>query len=55
MRAVTLSYINRDLSAQKGLDLQLILGGDPAAQAADFVTREAPGLIELLLKQIFRQ
>ena len=55
LRAVTLSYIDRDLSAQKGLDLQLILGGDPAAQAADFVTREAPGLIELLLKQIFRQ
>ncbi|MEK7480235.1 MAG: trypsin-like peptidase domain-containing protein [Patescibacteria group bacterium] len=54
LRAITLSYINSDLAAQSGFDLAFILGGDIAAQAADFKAREAPALNRLLINQLTR-
>ncbi len=52
LRAITLSYIDRDLVVQTGFDLATILGGDVAAQAADFNAQEAPALNRLLIDQI---
>lgn len=55
LRAVTLSYINRDLATQTQFDLATILGGDVIAQAADFKAHEAPALLLLLIEQISEQ
>ena len=52
LRAVTLSYISRDLAAQSQFDLEAILGGDVAAQALDFNTRVASKLIKLFVDQL---
>ena len=52
LRAVTLSYIDRDIMAQRGLDLDLILQGDVAQQTADFSSDKAPILAETLIKQL---
>ena len=52
LRAVTLSYINRDLTLQSGFDLQTTLGGDTAAQAAAFNSGDAQVLIKLLSDKI---
>ena len=52
LRAVTLSYISRDLAAQTLFDLPMILGGDVQAQALDFNTYVSPRLIERYLKEI---
>ena len=52
LRAITLSYINRDLMAQTQFDLPAILGGDVVAEAQDFNTRVAPNLIGLFIEQI---
>ena len=52
LRAVTLSYINRDIAVQSGLNLLTILGGDIASMANAFNASEAPGLIRLLIDQI---
>ncbi len=52
LRAITLSYINRDLVAQTRYDLKTILGGDVAAQAHDFNTQIAPRLIDLYIAEI---
>ena len=52
LHAITLSYINRDLMAQAQRDLATILGGDIAAEAADFNTNAAPALTQLLIEQI---
>lgn len=52
LRAVTLSYINRDLTAQTRFDLATILGGDVTAQALEFNTTIAPKLIELYLTKL---
>jgi len=54
LRAITLSYINSDLAVQSGFDLAFILGGDIAAQAADFKAHEAPALNRLLIEQLAR-
>ncbi len=52
LRAVTLAYINRDLTAQTHFDLPTTLGGDVAAEALDFNTHEAPRLIDLYIAQL---
>ena len=52
LRAVTLSYINRDIAVQSGLDLQTILGGNTEAEASAFNTSEVPALLQLLIDQI---
>ena len=54
LRATTLSYINRDLATQTGLDLDTFLGLDPASVSTDFALRELPQLAQMLLKNIFR-
>lgn len=45
LRALTLSYIDRDLTAQTQVDLRVILGGDVLAQTLDFNARLAPRLV----------
>lgn len=52
LRAVTLSYIDRDLAAQTQFDIATTLGGDVAAEALDFNTKVAPRLIGLYLAEI---
>ena len=52
LRAISLSYINRDIAAQTRFDIATILGGDIAAQALEFNTKVAPGLIELYLTEL---
>jgi S1-C subfamily serine protease len=52
LRAVTLSYINRDIHAQSGLDLNEILAGDVVKEARAFNTIIAPALLKLLTDQI---
>ncbi|MDO8481921.1 MAG: serine protease [bacterium] len=52
LRAITLSYINRDISIQSGLDLATILAGDVASEANAFNTSEAPALLQLLIDQL---
>ncbi len=54
LRAITLSYIDRDIAAQTGSGLPSFLGGDVAGKAAAFKTDEAPGIIRLLTDQIKR-
>ncbi len=52
LRAITLSYISRDLAAQTQFDLPTILGGDVVLEALDFNTNIAPHLIELYIEQL---
>jgi len=52
LHALTLSYINRDLTTQSGHDLSNILAGDVIAEAQDFALHTAPGLLDLYIKQI---
>ncbi len=52
LRAITLSYINRDLAAQTRFDIVTTLAGDVAAEALDFNTHVAPRLIDLYIAQL---
>ncbi|MSU73778.1 serine protease [Candidatus Kaiserbacteria bacterium] len=52
LRAISLSYIDRDLAAQTRFDIATTLGGDVAAEALEFNTKVAPKLIELYLAEI---
>ncbi|MBI4079720.1 trypsin-like peptidase domain-containing protein [Candidatus Kaiserbacteria bacterium] len=52
LRALTLSYINRDLRTQTGLNLAELLAEDPAALAAHYRANLAPPLTNLLIDQI---
>lgn len=52
LRSVTLSYIDRDITAQTGFDLSNILGKDIASEASDFNANEAPELIRLLVDKL---
>lgn len=52
LRAITLSYIDRDLATQTRFDLATTLGGNLAAEALEFNTKIAPGLIDLYLAEI---
>ena len=52
LRAVTLSYIDRDLATQTRFDMATTLGGDVVAEALEFNTKMAPKLIGLYLAEI---
>lgn len=54
LRAVTLSYINRDLKAQSGLDLGGVFAANPVDLTAQFTRDQVPKLLSLLLPQISR-
>jgi S1-C subfamily serine protease len=54
LRAITLSYISRDLLAQTSHDLSTVLGGDIVAQASEFRKSQAPALAKLLIEQILK-
>ena len=53
LRAITISYINRDLTSQTGLGLATFLSGDLKAMADNFEANHAPLLTKLLVDQIF--
>jgi len=50
LRAITMSYINRDLQIQTGTDLVSFLSGDLASEEAYFNANIAPGLIQQYIK-----
>jgi S1-C subfamily serine protease len=52
LRAITLSYIDRDLEVQTGLNLTTFLASDLAAQAANFMSTQAPALTSLLTSSL---
>jgi hypothetical protein len=52
LRAITLSYINRDIATQTGSTLLNYLNGDLAAKTSAFTANEAPQLYNLLIDQI---
>jgi len=52
MRALTLSYINRDMQTQMGSSLEAFLGGNVLEKAAAFNANVAPGLIQQYLDQL---
>lgn len=52
LRAITLSYITRDLAAQTGSDLETMLRGDVAAETREFSIHSAPALVEKFLSQL---
>ena len=52
LRAVTLSYIDRDIGIQSGSNLSDLLSGDIAQKASDFNLNTAPNLVQLLLDGI---
>lgn len=52
LRGVALSYIDTDLAAQSGLDLNTLLQGNPASETAEFTSSKAPGLIQLYVDQL---
>lgn len=54
LRAITLSYINRDITAQTGSTLLNYLSGDLAAKTAAFTANEAPALYKLLIDQLVK-
>ena len=52
LRAVTMSYINRDIQAQTGSDLQTFLSGDLSAKENDFNTTTAPALLKQYIQAL---
>lgn len=52
LRAVTLSYIDRDLTVQMGTGLSGMLQGDPSAKTIEFTASTAPRLLKLLIEQL---
>lgn len=50
LRAITLSYINRDIAIQTGSDLATFLNGDLAAKEASFNDNIAPALLKEYLQ-----
>jgi S1-C subfamily serine protease len=52
LRAVSLSYVNADLAAQSGQDLNTILQGDPASETQAFSSTIAPGLVNLYVARL---
>ncbi|QQG38084.1 MAG: trypsin-like peptidase domain-containing protein [Candidatus Kaiserbacteria bacterium] len=52
LRAVTLSYIDRDIKTQTGSDLASLFAGDVAAKAAEFRSNTAPHLMRLLIDEL---
>lgn len=54
LRAITLSYIDRDLQAQTGMSLKELLNGDLVAKVNDFTTNNAPQLLAPYLKILLK-
>jgi hypothetical protein len=52
LRAITMSYINRDLAAQTGSGLALFLAGDLTAKSKSFNTLVSPGLIQQYIEKL---
>lgn len=52
LRAISLSYIDRDIKIQTGSDLSANIGGNPRLRSEDFARISAPSLIDELFKQI---
>ncbi|MDP3646236.1 MAG: trypsin-like peptidase domain-containing protein [bacterium] len=52
LRALTLSYIDRDMAAQTGRNLAATLGSDIADTAADFNEKVAPNLINRYIRAL---
>ena len=52
LRALTLSYIDRDIKIQSGFSLSEFQSGNIESLADDFNSREAPALIQLLLDEL---
>jgi hypothetical protein len=52
LRALALSYIDRDIKAQSGASLQTILDGDVGALAANFNANVSPVLLKQLISYI---
>ena len=52
LRAITLNYIDRDLSTTNGLNLAEFLSGDITAKAVDFKANKASALLDLLIAQL---
>jgi hypothetical protein len=54
LRAITLSYIDRDLKAQTGSGLGAMLGGDVVSKEQDFRTSAAPDLLRAFIAVLAR-
>jgi hypothetical protein len=54
LRGVTLSYIDRDLTALTGAGLSTLLAGDIDAKTASFTRNQAPGLVETYIPYLSR-
>lgn len=52
LRAISLSYINTDLAAQRGTDLNALLQEDPQNEVQQFTQETAPSLIQLYISQL---
>jgi hypothetical protein len=52
LRAIALSYINRDMLVQSGMDLSSFLTGDLTSEEADFNAATAPQLIQQYIQTI---
>jgi hypothetical protein len=52
LHAIALSYVNRNITSESGLDLQSILDDDVAYEASVFNTTVAPSLRQLLVDQL---
>ncbi len=52
LHALTTSYIDRDMKAESGMNLQEILNGNIDAEAASFGQNQAPALIAALIAQL---
>ncbi|OHA09989.1 MAG: hypothetical protein A3H71_01405 [Candidatus Sungbacteria bacterium RIFCSPLOWO2_02_FULL_48_13b] len=55
LRAITTSYIDRDLASQTGKGLAATLSGDLQATADNFKAKHSPALIKLLIDQILKR
>ena len=52
LRALSMSYINRDIKAQSGYDLGEILGGNVVAETIAFTNTTAPSLVDILISNL---
>ncbi len=52
LHAITLSYIDRDLKTQLGINLDAVLDADPSFRVSEFTLSEAPELTALLLENL---
>ena len=55
LRAITISYINRDMMSQTGMGIAATLNADPQTMAANFKANNAPALTKFLMDQITKR